>query len=68
MTVPKSALKKHPGNRETLLAFLSSSRTAGDVVAALAYAEQLAAIARDDRSLAALIQELWNQTTKPAVQ
>ena len=68
MTVLNEALKKHPGNRETLLALLSFSRTAGDVVSALAYAEQLAAIAPDDRSLAALIQELRNQTTKPTAQ
>jgi predicted CXXCH cytochrome family protein len=49
MTVLKENLKKHPGNRDILLALLSFSRNAGDVVAALAYAEQLAAVAPDDK-------------------
>ncbi len=68
MTVLKAALAKHPGNRDILMALLSFSRTAGDIVAALAYAERLAAIAPDDQSLAGLIQELRRQTTKPSAQ
>jgi Tfp pilus assembly protein PilF len=68
MKVLKGVLNKHPGNRETLLSLLSFARAAGDVKSALAYAEQLAAITPDDRSLAALIQDLRNQTTKPAAQ
>jgi predicted CXXCH cytochrome family protein len=68
MTVLKEHLKKHPGNRDILLALLSFSRNAGDVVAALAYAEQLAAVAPDDQSLAGLIQELRRQTIKPSAQ
>jgi len=68
MTVLKAALAKHPGNRDILLALLSFSRAAGEVVTALAYAEQLAAIAPDDRDLAALLQQLRTQATKPPAQ
>jgi tetratricopeptide (TPR) repeat protein len=68
MTVLKEALKRHPGNRDILLALLSFSRNAGDVVAALAYAEQLAVIAPDDQSLAGVVQELRRQITKPSAQ
>jgi len=65
MTVLKEGLKSHPGNREILLALVSFSRMAGNATDALGYAEQLAAITPDDQSLAALIQELRRQTTKP---
>jgi len=65
MTVLKETLKKHPANRDVLLALLSFSRTAGDVAAALTYAEQLAIMAPDDRSLTALVQGLRDQTAKP---
>jgi hypothetical protein len=68
MTVLKEALKRHPGNRDILLALLSFSRNAGDVVAALAYAEQLAVTAPDDQSLAGVVQELRRQITKPSAQ
>jgi len=68
VTVLQEALTKHPDNRDILLALVSFSRNAGDAVAALGYAERLAAIAPGDRSLGALIQELRNQTTKPAAQ
>jgi len=68
MTVLKVALAKHPGNRDILLALLSFSRAAGEVVTALAYAEQLAAVAPDDRDLAALLQQLRTQATEPPAQ
>jgi predicted CXXCH cytochrome family protein len=68
MTVLKETLKKHPANREVLLALLSFSRAAGDNASALTYAEQLAAIAPDDRSVSGVIQELRNQKTLPAAQ
>ena len=58
MAVLKGALNKHPGDRAILLALVSFSRMAGDAEAALGYAEQLAVIAPDDRSLAGLVLEL----------
>jgi predicted CXXCH cytochrome family protein len=58
MAVLKEALNKHPGDRATLFALVSFSRMAGDAEAALGYAEQLAVIAPDDRSLAGLVVEL----------
>ena len=65
MTVLNEGLKRHPNNREILQALVSFSRTAGDAKAALGYAEQLAAIAPDDRSLAALIRDLQKTITLP---
>ena len=62
MTVLKEALKNHPGNRDILQALVSFSRTAGDTTAALGYAEQLAVITPDDRSVVGLIRELRRQT------
>jgi hypothetical protein len=63
MAVLKEALKSHPGDREILLALVTISRTAGDVTAALGYAEQLAAVTPDDRGVTALVREL--RATKP---
>ena len=64
MMVLKSALIGHPTDREILLALVSFSRLAADAAAALAYAEQLAVITPDDRSLAEIIQEL-RRATRP---
>ena len=64
MTVLKEGLVRHPNDRDILLALVSFSRIAGDTLASLAYAEQLAAITPDDRNLARLIEEL-RQATKP---
>ena len=64
-TVLKEALKSHPNDRDILSALVSFSRTAGDAEAALGYAERLAVITPEDRSLAALIEEIRRQTGKP---
>ncbi len=64
VTVLKEALKRHPGNREILSALVSFSRLAGDFTVALGYAERLAVIAPDGRSLKGLIEEL-RRATKP---
>ena len=64
LAVLKEGLKSHPSNREILQALVSFSRTAGDVKAALGYAEQLAVIAPDDQGLAGLIRDL-QQAIKP---
>jgi len=58
----KQAVAKHPGDRDVLLALVAFSRDSGDVAAALEYAEQLARLAPDDRSIANLIEELRRQT------
>ena len=65
MTVLKDILARHPGDRETLLALISFSRDAGDIPAALAYAERLAGITPGDRDLTALIENLRRQNKPP---
>jgi Flp pilus assembly protein TadD len=67
MTVLKEALRSHPGNRDMLAALISFSRLAGDLTAALGYAERLANIRPDDRNLMGLTEEL-RQATKPHAQ
>ena len=67
MAVLKEALKNHPGDRAILSALVSFSRMAGDAEAALGYAEQLAVITPDDRSLAGLVLEL-RRAIKPSAQ
>ena len=62
----KNTLKGHPGDRGILQALLSFSRIAGDAPAALGYAEQLAVVAPEERSLAALIKELRQAIRAPA--
>jgi tetratricopeptide (TPR) repeat protein len=66
ITVLKEALSSHPGNRDILGALISYSRLAGDLTAALGYAEQLAIIRPDDRNLKGLIEEL--RQAKPHAQ
>ena len=68
MTEFKEDLARHPDDRDTLLALITFSRDAGDVGAALEYAEQLAQIAPQERGLAALIEELRRQAWKPSAQ
>jgi len=67
VTVLNGALKTHPSNREILQALVSFSRMAGDVEAALGYAERLAVTAPDDHGLAALILDL-RRAIKPSAQ
>jgi Flp pilus assembly protein TadD len=64
MGVLKYGLAKHPDNRDILLALITFSRDAGDVVAALEYAEQLARITPDDRDLANFVEDLRGQIKK----
>ena len=65
MTVLKDILARHPGDRETLLALISFSRDAGDIAAALEYAERLAGITPGDRDVTALIENLRRQNKAP---
>jgi predicted CXXCH cytochrome family protein len=65
MTLLKDNLAKHPDDRETLLALVTYNRDAGDISAALEYAERLARIAPADRSVAALLEVLRFRAKKP---
>lgn len=65
MTVLTKGLEDHPGQRDMLSAALLFSREAGNAVAALGYAERLATITPDDRSLAALIAQIRRQIDPP---
>jgi tetratricopeptide (TPR) repeat protein len=65
MAALKAGLAKHPTDRDILLALATFSRAAGDAGTALDYAERLARIVPDDRSVAGLVQELRRQAKKP---
>ena len=66
MTVLKKNLLDHPSDRETLLALISFSRDAGDLSAALQYAQQLAQSSPDDPSVNAFIESLKRQIDNPS--
>ncbi len=68
MAVLKDNVARHPADRDTLLALVSFNRDAGDIVAALGYAEQLNRIAPADPNLTRLIQDLRNRAKKPDAQ
>jgi tetratricopeptide (TPR) repeat protein len=61
----KKTLAKHPNDRDTLMALISFSRDAGDIPAALEYAERLAGMTPGDRDLLALIENLRRQNKAP---
>ena len=65
MAVLKENLARHPEDRDTLLALISFSRDAGDLVAALEYAERLARLVPGDRDVANLVRSLQSQLQKP---
>jgi predicted CXXCH cytochrome family protein len=65
VAVLKDNVARHPADRDTLLALVSFNRDAGDIVAALAYAEQLSRIAPADPNLTRLIQDLRTRAKKP---
>jgi predicted CXXCH cytochrome family protein len=62
----KDNLARHLADRDTLLALVSLNRDAGDQVSALDYAQRLARVAPDDRSIAGLIDELRRQIAPAA--
>jgi Flp pilus assembly protein TadD len=68
MSILREGLTKRPEDRDILQALMSFNRDAGDVAAALEYAERLARLAPDDRNLASLVQELRRQVRKPDAQ
>ncbi len=64
----KENLVRHPGDRDTLSALISFSRDSGDISSALEFAERLKEIAPNEPGLAALIEDLRRQVTKPVAQ
>ena len=60
-SVLRESLARHPDDRDTLLALVTFSRDAGDIAAALDYAEQLARMTPGDVNLDALISNLRRQ-------
>jgi predicted CXXCH cytochrome family protein len=68
IAVLKASLARHPGDRDTLLALVGYTRDAGDVTAALDYAEQLARAAPGEPGLTALIETLRRQAKNPAAR
>jgi len=65
MTVLNEVLTRHPADRDTLVALIGFSRDAGDFAAALDYAQRLARVVPDDRSVATLIENLRGQIKGP---
>ncbi len=61
LSVLKENLGKHPQDRDTLLALVTFNRDAGNITAAVEYAQQLAQIAPDDRAIAGLVETLKRQ-------
>jgi predicted CXXCH cytochrome family protein len=68
MTELRENLVRHPDDHDTLSALITYSRNAGDVSAALGYAEQLARTAPQEGGLTALIEELRHQAGKSTGQ
>ena len=62
--VLKESLTRHPGDRDALLALLGFYRGAGDIAAALHYAEQLAQAEPGNAELKRLIETLRRQVEK----
>jgi hypothetical protein len=58
MKVLKENLARHPDDRESLLALVTFNRDAGDIGAALEYAEQLSRITSNDHDLTRLTDDL----------
>jgi Flp pilus assembly protein TadD len=65
MTILKDSLTRHPDDRDTLLALVTFNRDAGNIGAALEYAERLVRIAPNDPGLAALLEDLRRREKKP---
>lgn len=61
MSVLKESLARHLSDRDTLLALVMFNRDAGNIPAALDYAERLAKIVPMDTEVAHIVQELKSQ-------
>jgi Flp pilus assembly protein TadD len=58
MKILKGSLARHPDDPDTLLALVTFSRDAGEIGAALEYAEQLSRLTPNDRDLTRLTDDL----------
>lgn len=67
MAVLKQSLARHPDDHDTLLALINFSRDAGDIAAALDYAERLMRLMPGNQDLANLVQQLRQQATTPSL-
>ena len=63
--VLKELLTRHPRDRDALFAMVSFARDGGDVDTALEYSERLATLMPDDPRLAAYIEDIRRQLSKP---
>jgi predicted CXXCH cytochrome family protein len=68
MAALKENLARHPADRDTLLALVSFHRDAGELAAALEYAQRLARIAPDDREVAGLVRTLQGRIERPGAR
>ncbi len=68
IAVLEKSLKRHPRDRQTLLALVNFSRANGDPAAALRYAEMLAASEPDNQDLNKLIESLKGETAGQAAE
>jgi predicted CXXCH cytochrome family protein len=64
LRVLEDNLTRHPDDRDTLSALISFRRDAGEIGAALEYAQRLARIAPDDRQLAEQVRDLRRRAEK----
>jgi DNA-binding SARP family transcriptional activator len=58
MKVLKANLARHPDDRDTMLALVTFSRDAGDISAALEYAQRLSRLVPNDRDVTQLTNDL----------
>jgi Flp pilus assembly protein TadD len=61
MLILQQNLKKHPDDRDSLVALVTFNRDAGNVAAALDYAQRLAQIAPEDKGVTQLVESLKRQ-------
>jgi len=68
MAVLGENLRQHPNDRDTLLALIGFSRDAGDVTAALGFAERLSQLMPGDPQISRLLDILRQEATAPGAQ
>jgi predicted CXXCH cytochrome family protein len=66
ISILKSALVRHPSDRDILLALVSFNRDAGDLKTAIEYAQRLVKLSSGNGEVAALLDELRREMTNAA--